>query len=45
MKDVELVRKLKRERVEIYLNCKHFVKYNCIGRFDECGCFEEVEVD
>ncbi len=43
MKDEELKRKLKRERVEICLNCKHFVECNCIGKFEDCVDFVEVE--
>jgi len=39
----ELERKLKRERVEVCLNCKKFVQCNDIGKFERCGDFEEVE--
>jgi len=42
MKD-NLERKLKRERIEVCLNCKHFVECNCIGKFDEYSYFEEAE--
>jgi hypothetical protein len=35
--------KLKRERVEVCLNCKHFVECNCTGRFDECAGFVEMK--
>jgi hypothetical protein len=40
-----LARKLKRERVEVCLNCKKFVKCDDIGKFEECVEFEEVEGD
>ncbi len=36
-----LKRKLKRERVEVCLNCKHFVRCRSIGEFVECAGFEE----
>lgn len=39
----ELERKLKRERVEICLNCKKFVDCKHIGEFEECVDFVEVE--
>jgi hypothetical protein len=38
----ELERKLKRERVEVCLNCKRFVKCDDIGKFEECDDFVEV---
>ncbi len=43
MNDEQLERKLKRERVELCLNCKRFVKCHQIGEFEECPHFEEVE--
>jgi len=36
-------RKLKRERVQICLNCKRFVECDGVGKFEECGEFKEVE--
>lgn len=42
MKD-KLARKMKRERVEVCLNCKHFVECNRIGNFEECDEFVEAE--
>lgn len=33
----ELERKLKRERVEVCLNCKRIVKCDSIGIFEECA--------
>ena len=45
MNEEELERKLKRERVEVCLNCKKFVKCDDVGRFEECADFEEVEVE
>jgi hypothetical protein len=41
--NVELERKLKREGVEACLNCKKFAECDGIGKFVECGDFEEVE--
>jgi len=38
-----LERKLKRERVEVCLNCKRFLNCKSIGKFEECGEFVEVE--
>jgi hypothetical protein len=38
-----LKRKLKRECVEACLNCKKFVDYDDIGKFEDCVDFEEVE--
>ena len=43
MKGGELERKLKRERVEVCLNCKNFLKCEDIGKFEECADFDEVE--
>jgi hypothetical protein len=43
MMKVELDRKLKREKVEVCLNCKKFVECDNIGKFEECADFEEVE--
>jgi hypothetical protein len=43
MKDEKLERKLKRERVEVCLNCKRFVECNCIGKFKVCEDFVEIE--
>ena len=42
MKEDELTRKLKRERVEACLNCKKFVKCEDIGKYVECTAFEET---
>jgi hypothetical protein len=41
----DLERKLKRERVEVCLNCKRFVNCDDIGKFEDCADFEEVEVE
>jgi len=38
-----LERKLKRERVEVCLNCERFLKCESVGRFVECEDFIEVE--
>ena len=38
----EIKRKLKRERIEICMSCKKFVKCENVGRFEECGDFLEV---
>jgi hypothetical protein len=38
-----VARKLKRERVEVCLNCKKFVKCGNIGKFEKCVYFEEGE--
>jgi len=43
MNEEELERKLKRERVEVCLNCSKFVDCDDIGEFEECVDFEEVE--
>jgi hypothetical protein len=43
MMKVELDRKLKREKIEVCLNCKKFVECDNIGKFEECVDFEEVE--
>ncbi len=43
MKNEELKRKLKRERVEMCLNCKHFVSCGEIGKFEECADFVDDE--
>ena len=43
MNDEELERKLKKERVEVCLHCKKFVKCDDIGEFEECIDFEEVD--
>jgi len=37
-----LAHKLKRERVEVCLHCKKFLKCDNIGKFVECADFEEV---
>jgi hypothetical protein len=42
MKD-KPARKMKRERVEVCLSCKHLVECNCSGKFEECDEFVEVE--
>jgi hypothetical protein len=39
----DLERKLKRERVEVCLNCKKFVECDDIGEFEVCADFEKVE--
>jgi len=39
----EELRKLKRENVEVCLNCKRFVRCESVGRFIECEDFVEVE--
>ena len=39
----ELERKLKRERVEVCLNCVKFLKCESIGKFEICDDFEELE--
>ena len=39
----DLLRKLKRERVEACLNCKRFVVCNEIGENVECDHFEETD--
>lgn len=39
----DLERKLKRERVEVCLNCEKFVKCEEIGKFEECASFEEIK--
>jgi hypothetical protein len=41
VKDLE--KKLKRERIEICLNCRKFVECNNIGEFEECSEFHEVK--
>lgn len=45
MKNEELERKLKRERVEICLNCQNFVECDRIGQIEPCNCedFDEVQ--
>ena len=45
MKKEDLERKLKRERVQICLNCKHFVGCDEIGQNEVCGHFSEVADD
>jgi len=45
MNKEELERKLKRERVEVCLNCKKFVKCESIGRYEECCDFDEIRGD
>lgn len=40
-----LAHRLKRERVTVCLNCKKFVKCDNIGKFEECGDFEEVKCE
>jgi hypothetical protein len=41
----DIEKKLKRERVEVCLNCKKFVECGDIGKFEECAGFEEVECE
>jgi len=43
MKNAELTKKLKRERVEVCLNCRHFVNCENIGKFEDCEELVEVE--
>ena len=43
MKDKELEKKLKLERIEVCLNCKLFTDCTNIGRFEECEEFVEVD--
>jgi len=43
MKKNEIEGKLKRERVEVCMTCKHFVDCDDIGKFEICGKFCEVE--
>ena len=43
MTSEELERKLKRERVEVCLNCERFLRCENVGRFVECEDFVEVE--
>jgi len=43
MKNEKLEKKLKRERVEVCLNCKNFLNCEDIGRFEDCADFVEVE--
>jgi hypothetical protein len=43
MDKLELEKKLKRERVQVCLNCKKFQNCDNIGKFEECADFEEVE--
>ena len=43
MTSEELERKLKRERVEVCLNCQRFVRCESVGRFVECSDFVEFE--
>lgn len=43
MTSEELERKLKRENMEVCLNCERFLKCENIGKFEECERFVEVE--
>lgn len=43
MTSEKLDRKLKRERVEVCLNCEKFLNCKSIGEFEECENFVEVE--
>jgi hypothetical protein len=43
MNKVELERKLKRERVDVCLNCNKFVLCHHIAEYEECCDFEELE--
>jgi hypothetical protein len=43
MTNEDLQRKLKRERTQICLNCKHFVECDEVGKFEECANFVGVE--
>lgn len=44
MKKEELEKKLKRERVEVCLNCERFVECDRIGQIEPChwGDFKEI---
>ena len=41
----EVEKKLKRERIEICLNCEKFVDCDNIGKFEPCHCPDFVEVE
>ncbi len=43
MKKEELEKKLKRERIEVCLNCEKFLNCEEIGQYEVCGKFVEVE--
>lgn len=43
MSGEELERKLKREKVQVCLNCRLFSKCDNVGEYEECGDFVEVE--
>ena len=43
MTSEELERKLKRERVEVCLNCERFLKCNYIGKYEACEEFVGVQ--
>ena len=43
MSSEELERKLKREKVQVCLNCRLFSKGDNVGEYEECGDFVEVE--
>ncbi len=43
MTSEELEKKLKREQVEVCLNCEKFTDCTSIGEFVECGEFVELE--
>jgi hypothetical protein len=45
MKKESLQRKLKRERVEMCLNCENFVECESIGQYEPCNCENFVEVE
>jgi hypothetical protein len=45
MNKEELKRKLKRERIEVCLNCQGFVTCDNVGKFEECTDFEEVKCE
>ena len=45
MKKEELERKLKRERIEICLNCQLFVKCDNIGQVEPCNCEDFLEAE
>ena len=45
MNKKELERKLKREIIEVCLNCAKLTNCDDIGKFVECSDFEEVEDD
>jgi len=43
MTSEELEKKLKRESVQVCLNCRKFLHCKDVGQFEECQDFDEVE--